>query len=360
MMVASRDTTVVMKASLRLSLLATASLGTLLSTTDVSAQNATCTAPTTTCGGTNGYYASKEDVDRVTAVAGPILRELRTCLDASGGKAATPAFVIRWDTEGNPVSVKVDVPGFESLPCVAKASGKLSTLQNPRETAIRCEYGCPKPAAPPPAQPPLVVQPPSQAPAPVVGQPQTQAPAAVPVLAPPPAHLSSVRYEKVWYGWQGLITDAVAYSLTLGGGFGDMGGVLATGLITFVLATPIIHMAHGNIGKGFGSMGMRVGLPAAGALIGVIAGAVVAGSNKSSSDSFGRNVGDAVGTGALVGSLLGGAGCVVIDAAALAYTNEKIEGPATASLARRTSTVRLVPTLDVRSDRAALGIGGTF
>jgi hypothetical protein len=353
-----------MRGALRRNLLAVASIGTLFFVRDASAQSApACTAPTTSCNGTNGYYAAKDDVDRLTAVADPLLRELRTCLDAAGGKTVTPAFVIRWDTEGNPVSVKLDVPGYESLPCVAKASGKLSTLQNPRETAIRCEYGCPKPAAPPPVQPPLVVRPPGQTEPtqpPVLGQqPQTGQPA-IPVLTP--ARPYNVRYEKVWYGWQGLISDAIAFTLTLSGGFSHTGGVLATGIIAFGLGTPIIHMAHGEVGRGFGSMGIRVLLPLLGAAIGAIAGLAASGNSRGNNLS---NAGDAAGTGAIVGALLGGAGCAIIDAFALGYKSEKVEQPVGSRLTlpssgRSASSLTVIPTFDVRGDRASLGIGGTF
>ena len=33
------------------------------------------------------------------------------------------------------------------------------------------------------------------------------------------------------------------------------------GLSTYVLGGPIVHFAHGNAGKGFASLGLRVGAP---------------------------------------------------------------------------------------------------
>src|SRR4051794_27300673 len=107
---------------------------------EASADGTTCTAPKTTCAGNAGYYAASDDLNRLTAVADPVLRDVRTCLDASGGKHVPSVLVIRWNSDGAPVEVKVDVPGYESLPCVQKAQTKLSTLQNPHETAIRCEF----------------------------------------------------------------------------------------------------------------------------------------------------------------------------------------------------------------------------
>ena len=146
---------------------------------DASAQQA-CKAPKTTCAGHSGYYAPAEDIDRLTAVADPILRDVRTCLDGVGAKHVASALVIRWDPDGKPVDVKIDVPGYESLPCVQKAQTKISTLQNPRETAIRCEYGCPAPPAPKPVPAPVVVAPPAPTP------PAPVATAPAPSPAPPP------------------------------------------------------------------------------------------------------------------------------------------------------------------------------
>lgn len=321
-----------------------------------------CKDPKTTCTGANGYYAPKEDLDRLTGVTDPILKELRQCLDAGGAKNVTPAIVIRWDSEGKPVAVTVEATGYESLPCVAKANGKLSNLQNPRETAIRCEYGCPKasPPTPPPQQPPLVVgppvaQPPVQQPPVVVGQQQQQA-QAVPVVGNPrsvPEKPYAVHYEKVWYGWQGLVADSVGYTLTLAGGFGRSGGILTVGLISFALATPIVHMAHNEVGRGFGSMGMRILLPLLGAGIGAIAGVAAVGGSRNTDN---QDTGEAAGTGAIVGAFVGGAGCSIIDAFALGYKSEKVDGPPPPSEAKGRSDVRVVPSIGY----GTVGLAGRF
>ena len=353
-----------MRRSLRL-LLPIGACAIVFGARDAAAQ-AACTTPTTTCEGTNGYYASKDDLARVTAVTDPLLRDLRKCLDAAGGKDVTPAVVMRWDSEGNAVTVKVEAPGYDNLACVAKVAGKLTQLQNPNETAIRCEYGCPKPkpaatptpapapTTPPPQQPPLVVYPPGVTPAPARPQPTQPAQASgIPVLAPPPNY-SAPRYEKVWYGWQALIPDSIAYVLTLTGGFADADGAVALGLITFGLGTPIIHMAHAEVGRGFGSIGMRIMLPLLGAGVGAIAG-VIATAGKRSGDE----VADAAGTGAIIGAYVGAGGCTLVDVFALGYKRQRIE-PDTASTGRRVGGITLAPSMNVGRDRAAIGIGGTF
>ena len=54
------------------------------------------------------------------------------------------------------------------------------------------------------------------------------------------------------------------------------------GIASFVLASPIIHFAHGNIGAGFASLGLRVGPPALG-----VAAAYLCPQNKSLQESLG-------------------------------------------------------------------------
>ena len=159
------------------------------------------------------------------------------------------------------------------------------------------------------------------------------------------------RYEKVWYGYQPLIADAISISLFLGGAASTTDGVTTAGYLGFILGTPIIHMAHGNIGKGFGSLGLRVGVPLTAAAIGAISGLIIA------SRSGDRD--EAAGTGAIIGASIGVAGCVVIDAAGFAYTKELVEERAVTT-ARPRPTFTLAPSVDVRKDRAAIGIVGQF
>jgi hypothetical protein len=68
-----------------------------------------------------------------------------------------------------------------------------------------------------------------------------------------------------WYGWQIMITDAsaIALGLTATTSGGPWGVAAAT---TYVLGGPIVHWEHGAVGKGFGSLGLRVLLPLAAAV----------------------------------------------------------------------------------------------
>jgi hypothetical protein len=329
---------------------------------DAAAQQA-CTAPKTRCAGHSGYYAPADDIDRLTAVADPILHDVRTCLDGIGAKHVPSVLIIRWDSEGKPVDVKIDVPGYESLPCVQKAHHKLATLQNPRETAIRCEFGCAPPPTPKSAPPPVVVAPPAPAPAPVSTpvQPTPVQPTPSQPSPPPGRRPEQPEYEKVWYGYQTLIADAASATLFAGGLFSKSGGATLGGYLGFVLATPIVHMVHGNIGPGFGSIGLRLLMPVIGIGVGAIAGVIIGGTSGSGSfDRFADGANGAV-NGAVIGGLIGAAGCVLIDAAGFAYSKERVDNtPITLGPRRPQPSFTLAPSLGVQKDRASFGVVGRF
>lgn len=325
----------------------------LSSETNAFADEPACKEPKTVCGGNSGYYASSDDLNRVTAVADPILRDVRTCLDSSGAKHVPAALVIRWDSDGHAVDVKIDVPGYESLACVQKAKTKLSALQNPHETAIRCEFGCPKPAPPPPlpAPAPITTPAPSTSPPPAPASSGAASSAvsstAVPPLAPPPK-----RYEKVWYGYQTLIPDAITIPAFFGGVLSKTGGITAGGYLGFILVTPVIHMVHGNVGKGFGSMGIRLGGPPIAALFGAFAGIII------NNDS--NHIGDAAETGALVGAGIGAGICAVVDAFGFAYEKQLIDESPPASARSTKPAFTLSPTFGMNKAGGSVGVAGQF
>jgi hypothetical protein len=237
------------------------------------------------------------------------------------------------------------------LPCAGKVAGKLAQLRNPHETAIRCDYGCGAPPAPPP-----VVVPPPPPPAASTAPAPTPPPAAS-SSSPPSPPPKTEKTEKVWYGYQTLIIDAGTGALFLTGVYSGVGGLTLPGFLGYLFGTPIDHWIHGNIGQGFGSIGIRLVLPAISAGIGAIVGLFI----KSDKTDIAGQVTDHVdhaGTGAEVGLLVGMVITTAIDAFALAYTKEKVEGAATPLTRRAWLTV--TPSFAVTSDRAAIGLGGTF
>jgi hypothetical protein len=318
-----------------------------------SAQQPVCRTPKTTCAAIDGYYASTEDRNRVTAVVDPLIAELKSCIDAAGGKHVSPAITIRWDSDGNPVAVKIDAPGYETLPCAATVAGKLAQLKNPHETAIRCDYGC----SAPPTSAPVVVPPPpppasSNAPPPPAG---SAAPAPAPAASSPPP--KTEKTEKVWYGYQTLIIDAVSGTFFLTGVYTASGSLWVPGFVGYVFGTPIDHFIHGNVGKGFGSIAIRLFFPAIAAGIGAIVGVFITSDKTDPAGIVTDHVNHAA-EGAEVGLLIGVVITSAIDAFAFAYTKESAEALATPKTQRAWLTVK--PTLSLTSDRGVIGLGGTF
>jgi hypothetical protein len=146
-----------------------------------------------------------------------------------------------------------------------------------------------------------------------------------------------------WYGWQTLI----------GVGISDIAFVLGiqanspvfgySGIAGHALTGPIVHLAHGDIGGSFASLGLNAALPFTGA---VLASALVC---SDRSDFFCES------EPILIGGVLGGLASVAIDIAAL--SKEKVKRvPGDARLAPVDLT--FVPML--AHDRMGLSLGGRF
>jgi hypothetical protein len=165
--------------------------------------------------------------------------------------------------------------------------------------------------------------------------------------------------ERTWYGWQILIADGTAFALVVGGAGSNNGsqtnqGVVDVGVGTYLLGGPIVHFAHGSVGKGFGSLGLRVGLPVGGALGGLILGAI-----GSSGNSNGISPALEV---AGVGFVLGIIAAPILDVTLLAY-----EYPSARDKAARSAPPRLqlAPVAAVPRDASGrmaptLGLVGAF
>ena len=131
-----------------------------------------------------------------------------------------------------------------------------------------------------------------------------------------------------WYGWQTLTSDGSAIALgALAYGVDKAGGTAITNVFwtasvaTFFLGAPVIHWKHGHVSKGFGSLGLRIGLP----LGAFIAGALIGGVGCGDSDSEDRLVDCRVGVGAFA-ALAGLVAAPIVDAAVLA--REPVSPPA--------------------------------
>jgi hypothetical protein len=150
-----------------------------------------------------------------------------------------------------------------------------------------------------------------------------------------------------WYGWQTLTADGASFAvLTMAVALGnqdrsrnseDLAAVAWFGVFGYELAPGIIHFVHRNPGRGFASMGLRLGMPLAGAFLGASAA-------SGCSDGFGCEA-DGIG----LGILLGMSGAIAIDAAVLAYDDPKTPS-------RR--GMSLMPLVAVTQRQAWVGFGG--
>jgi hypothetical protein len=159
-----------------------------------------------------------------------------------------------------------------------------------------------------------------------------------------------------WYGWQTLSTDAaagaLAYTYYLSnnvwtGGSGGPGWFVMSGA-TYLLGGPVVHVAHGKIGTGVGSLALRVGAPL---VLGGVGYAVAGGPGQGGDNGWVAGL-----VGAIAGGMVGIVVAVTIDAAVLAYDHPP--QPPTASPPRPQHA--FAPTASVGPRWIAIGAAGSF
>ena len=119
--------------------------------------------------------------------------------------------------------------------------------------------------------------------------------------------------------------------LALSGATAEAGGVvLVTG---YFFGGPIVHWSHGQVGRGFASLGIRVAAP----LLFAGLGYAVFQRNGSGEDLRGL-------AGAILGFGLGVVSAIVVDAAALAYEKVDEDDDDARALTRRRQAQRPIVT----------------
>ncbi|HEU4405157.1 MAG TPA: hypothetical protein VFS43_07690 [Polyangiaceae bacterium] len=186
--------------------------------------------------------------------------------------------------------------------------------------------------------------------APKAGEPKAEAPTPPAAPCPPPVRVAKPKRAEPppprveWYGWQTIATDLAAVAF-VGAGASDEedGGVALLGLGTYLLGAPIVHAANGQFGKGVASLGLRVGVPVAGALGGLMLGSATCRED----DGWNENV-CPLGQAAL-GSLLGILAASTLDAAVLAKKE-----------VRPRPAVSIAPAVLPTPRGTSFGLTGTF
>lgn len=187
-------------------------------------------------------------------------------------------------------------------------------------------------------------------PAPAPAPDPTVAPVA-PVAAPPAEQWR--RRERVeetsWYGWQVLVADGASLIvLPIGAGVSQSEILGFAALGGYLLAPPIMHGARGRWGIAAASLGLRLGVPT----VGLLLGAAV--------DSESCRGGDfCVEAGAALGFVAGILGAVALDASLLSF--EKVDVDAASDDRAKRRGFAFTPTFTPRKDGGfAFGLGATF
>jgi hypothetical protein len=213
-------------------------------------------------------------------------------------------------------------------PKASPAESKGATPPAPPEEATAEAPEADPPQAKAPAKPP--------APCP----PAPPAPVAKPKRAAPPPH------QTVWYGWQTILADASAITLAVSSGLMEenQGAPVAAGLGVYLLGAPLIHAMNGQLGKGAGSFGLRLGAPIAGAVGGIALGVATCPPDDGLNSAPYCQIGLAA-----LGGLAGIVTASVVDAAVLA---KKEVRPARA--------VSIAPSVVPTRQGTTFGLAGTF
>jgi hypothetical protein len=189
--------------------------------------------------------------------------------------------------------------------------------------------------APPPVAPPLPPAPPSTAPVAPLPPPNQWRPIVAPPPSPPPT-------ERRWYGHQTLIVDGLSLSF-IALGIRNTPQLAEVGLAGFLFGAPTVHWAHGHVGKGFGSLALRLVPPIVALYL------LIDGSNGFSDSGSSRTNGAEVAVGAIVG-LAWIPTAVTVDAAVLARETVPVEA----------QKVSWTPRFSLTRGGATVGAGGAF
>jgi hypothetical protein len=144
---------------------------------------------------------------------------------------------------------------------------------------------------------------------------------------------------KVWYGWQSLIGIIPSHLFIVAATLTPLDALGYIGALGHCLTSPIVHWVHGNVGRGFLSLGLNTGLPAIG-LYGLL---------ESRSEGF-----------AIALLSIGMIGWPVIDTALLSYeeTDTDKKAKKKSEFALGVQSLGVAPILD--GDRKGLSLVGRF
>jgi len=164
-------------------------------------------------------------------------------------------------------------------------------------------------------------------------------------LEPTPKGIEPFRPKREWYGWQTLIVDGGSLGILIVGSSTNSSAAAGAFFFTNILGPPIVHWAHGNVGTGFASFGIR-----GGAWLCMIAGILATadfGGGSSKSDS-------GAGVALVAVGVIGVLAAPAIDAAVFAFDDVTPES------ASRKTTPRFTAGPFVARGGGGLSFSGAF
>jgi hypothetical protein len=175
--------------------------------------------------------------------------------------------------------------------------------------------------------------------------PQVEPPAAAAIPLAPPSMVaprdpatSPPAASSQWYGWQILLSDAAVFSFA---------GLTRNASVAYgwVGGGAIVHLGHGNVGRGVASAALRAGLPLVGAYLGAA--------------SASGCTGDWCGLGeVLAGGAIGMVSAELIDVALLAH--DSAPPSATVRAAQHSHGVEVSPVVHAGRSGFGLDLVGRF
>jgi hypothetical protein len=136
-------------------------------------------------------------------------------------------------------------------------------------------------------------------------------PEAPPVMVVKPVPSSPERWVDVRYSSQTLMLDGAAVAMFAFGAATEVQPLPGLGILTYAFGPPIVHFSHGNVGKGFADMGIRIVSPFLFAMPGLMIAMAV-------TPREGEERKTAMDVGGYTGMALGAAFAMAVDALVLA------------------------------------------
>lgn len=139
-----------------------------------------------------------------------------------------------------------------------------------------------------------------------------------------PADSGGAERKRSWYGWQILVADGVATGLFVTAAATDSRPVFTTGIVSYALVGPTVHVLHDRAWPDAGSLGLRIALPG---LFGLIGYGTVSCRSDYADEAEGAACTDKRRTRGSLGLVAGAAIATAVDASLIAFERGPVGSP---------------------------------